>query len=1347
TSYIDENLATPYGDYYLNEIQLDEALQIQESTVRRRDALADSVNFVTDALFLAKKQLQEYQNLAKLGQHYSDLTKYEKQYALLTSLRDSFTRFFANYSALSGTYNNLDGVDGQINYAKSRVAAYNPKTRPETGNLYFKTGYGRSYNIQNWATTIGGNLVTVNDIQEQFWITDNFGTNFWIGLYDHHNHNGPWYWFSGEPYQYESWQWIPGEPNDNGGEIYVVSLGRANGWNDIDWEDSRQGLVEINLKPLYDQRKGVIQTIKDANVNALDALKSLNDLLSNNELASLFQGVNIGFVKSYLQKYNEIFSQSQGIIDEATLKRFQNEVFTPLSQAYSQLATGSSVEGLIGNNRPFLISNLNQELTNKTQDLVVQIDLTNDQQEQWIERNLQKYIEQKQNSIVKAQEAPLTAIRETFQQPTRALFFDGVNDYIQINLNEAETEVTHELWFKTTSLNGGLFSVVAGNLGSGGHDRSIHLSNGNIVVRIWNNEVIASSGLNLADGKWHHVAHVFGASVGGQQIYVDGQLVASGSRTISDFNWQDKISIGYSADSGYFKGEIDEVRVWNVAKTQAQIQTYYNRNLTGKEQGLAGYWNFDETSGNTVNDLSSNNNNATLINGIQRTVANSNPITRPEGKALYFDGVNDYINAGVKPSLELSKTFTIEAWINPQKQIQQYGGIIVNREGEYQVIIGADGTLVWAFANSSPGWTGISTGYVVKTNEWTHIAISYDNGLIKTYANGLLVHTYDGAGSLGDAHPNEDEFRIGYRQAGFSQYFKGQIDEVRIWNVARTQAEIQANLNQKLTGNEQGLVGYWNFEETSGNTVNDLTANKNNGTLISGVQRTVANSNPITRPEGKALYFDGVNDYINAGTNPSLEVSSNLTLEAWIKPQYQTNGVILSREGEYLLWIDGNNQLYWLFANTNPGWANWTQGLTGYAVSLNEWTHIAVTYENGLIKTYANGKLVHTYDGGGTIGDYVANQDEFRIGNRQWNNVSPFKGQIDEVKVWNVTRTQAEIQANLNQKLTGNEQGLAGYWNFEETTGNTVNDLTTNKNNGTLISGIQRTVANSNPITRPEGKALYFDGVNDYINAGTNPSLEVTNTLTIEAWIKPQQNSQQGVIVSREGEYRLAIGTENTIYFAIANSNPSWTWVNTGAKINLNQWNHIALTYDKGLIKTYVGGELVYSYDGAGVIGDYSLHASQDDLRIGNRQWYNLDTFKGEIDEVRVWNVAKTQAEIQANLNQKLTGNEQGLVGYWNFEETTGNTVNDLTANKNNGTLINGVQRTVANSNPITRPEGKALFFDGVNDSVKIADSPNLNPTKITIEAWVKSSNWAGQTHPAIVAKGINEEYLLWKSN
>ncbi|NCS18130.1 MAG: LamG domain-containing protein, partial [Microcystis aeruginosa G13-12] len=870
--------------------------------------------------------------------------------------------------------------------------------------------------------------------------------------------------------------------------------------------------------------------------------------------------------------------------------------------------------------------------------------------------------------------------------------------------------------------------------------------NGNIVVRIWNNEVIASSGLNLADGKWHHVAHVFGASVGGQQIYVDGQLVASGSRTISDFNWQDKISIGYSADSGYFKGEIDEVRVWNVAKTQAQIQTYYNRNLTGKEQGLAGYWKFDETSGNTVNDLSSNNNNATLINGIQRTVANSNPITRPEGKALYFDGVNDYINAGVKPSLELSKTFTIEAWINPQKQIQQYGGIIVNREGEYQVIIGADGTLVWAFANSSPGWTGISTGYVVKTNEWTHIAISYDNGLIKTYANGLLVHTYDGAGSLGDAHPNEDEFRIGYRQAGFSQYFKGQIDEVRIWNVARTQAEIQANLNQKLTGNEQGLVGYWNFEEATGNTVNDLTANKNNGTLINGVQRTVANSNPITRPEGKALYFDGVNDYINAGTNPSLEVTNTLTIEAWINPQKQIQGngaIIVNREGEYVVAVWDDGTIRWAFANTNPGW-NWIN--TGYTISTDKWTHIAVSYDKGLIKTYANGSLAHTYDGTGTIGDVFASQNEFRVGYRQAANSQYFKGQIDEVRIWNVARTQAEIQANINQKLTGNEQGLAGYWNFEETSGHIINDLTANSNHGMLINGVQRTIENTTQVKYQPSNALYFDGINDSVKVSHSSSLDLVNKWTLEAWIFRNTTGRIDPIIEKYnwqagfGGFNLRVTDTNKLIANVING-VNANAVESNITINSQQWYHVSATFDgsQKTLKLYVNGVLV------GVNTDVTITpiSSNVSLKIGERgddlqprYWY----FNGQIDDVRVWNVARTQAEIQANLNQKLTGNEQGLVGYWNFEETTGNTVNDLTANKNNGTLINGVQRTVANANPITRPEGKTLFFDGVNDYIQV----NLNEpeTEVTHELWFKTTSLNGGLFSVIAGSGGHDRSI-----
>ena len=209
----------------------------------------------------------------------------------------------------------------------------------------------------------------------------------------------------------------------------------------------------------------------------------------------------------------------------------------------------------------------------------------------------------------------------------------------------------------------------------------------------------------------------------------------------------------------------------------------------------------------------------------------------------------------------------------------------------------------------------------------------------------------------------------------------------------------------------------------------------------------------------RSLFFDGINDYVNAGLNSSLKVSTSLTLEAWIKPQAKgNNGLIVSREGEYLLSVGSDNQIYYAVANTNPRWA-WIG--TGYTVSVNQWTHIAFTYNNGEIKLYGNGKLAYYYQGSGAIGDVVTNQNEFRIGNRQSNNSEYFKGEIDEVRVWNTTRTQAEIQANPNQKLTGKEQGLVGYWNFEESTGDKVNDLTVNNNQGTLINGAQRTVDSS----------------------------------------------------------------------------------------------------------------------------------------------------------------------------------------------------------------------------------------------------------------------------------------------
>jgi hypothetical protein len=195
-----------------------------------------------------------------------------------------------------------------------------------------------------------------------------------------------------------------------------------------------------------------------------------------------------------------------------------------------------------------------------------------------------------------------------------AVQFDGANDYITVALNEPETEITHEFWFKSTTGDGGLLSITESE---GGHDRHIYLSGGNIYTRVWDHEILSTSGTNYADGQWHFVAHVIGSSVGGQKLYVDGELKASGTKSSSDFDWQTTLNIGFSQDASpnYFNGTIDEVRVWSVARSQSEVQHDMTSSLAGNESGLLMYWRFNDGSGTSATDATVNGHSGTLTNG------------------------------------------------------------------------------------------------------------------------------------------------------------------------------------------------------------------------------------------------------------------------------------------------------------------------------------------------------------------------------------------------------------------------------------------------------------------------------------------------------------------------------------------------------------------------------------------------------------------------------------------------------------------------------------------------------------------------------------------------------------
>ncbi len=251
----------------------------------------------------------------------------------------------------------------------------------------------------------------------------------------------------------------------------------------------------------------------------------------------------------------------------------------------------------------------------------------------------------------------------------------------------------------------------------------------------------------------------------------------------------------------------------------------------------------------------------------------SQPVVRNtlDGNALQLNtNSNDgFADAGTSDALKLDSTFTIEAWIYPTGSggDSQLGGTILGRAGEYQMARFPDGSIRYAVSNGdSLEWK--NSGYIAKENTWVHLAlVSQRSGMNETK---LYIQDYDGklfkgflySGQINDAAPNMNNFLIGGRQDISTQKFQGLIDEVRIWNTARTEQQIDSTLDVVLGSEyystaDSGLVGYWRFDqledlgvgEPGTNDVRDYSIYGNHldlvgdATLSSGIPVAVSHQN------------------------------------------------------------------------------------------------------------------------------------------------------------------------------------------------------------------------------------------------------------------------------------------------------------------------------------------------------------------------------------------------------------------------------------------------------------------------------------------------------------------------
>ncbi|MFZ4707868.1 MAG: LamG-like jellyroll fold domain-containing protein, partial [Bacteroidales bacterium] len=212
----------------------------------------------------------------------------------------------------------------------------------------------------------------------------------------------------------------------------------------------------------------------------------------------------------------------------------------------------------------------------------------------------------------------------------------------------------------------------------------------------------------------------------------------------------------------------------------------------------------------------------------------------------------------------------------------------------------------------------------------------------------------------------------------------------------------------------------------------------------------------------------------------------------------------------------------------------------------------------------------------------------------------------------------------------------------------------------------------------PPGNALAFDGVDDFINAGNNVSVQIS-TGTIEAWIKTSDaGSGYRAIVVKQWAYGLFL-VDNVLRVFEWFDGSGGVEYSTGINLADNRWHHVAFSFNSGVTNgsfIYIDGELknTFTYSSAAQLGIQNVG-----LAIGQGSITTTEqNFKGSIDEVRVWNTAQNQSELQSKMYSELVGTESGLVAYYNFNQgisdgdnTSITSLIDKTTNANNGTLTN----------------------------------------------------------------------------
>lgn len=790
--------------------------------------------------------------------------------------------------------------------------------------------------------------------------------------------------------------------------------------------------------------------------------------------------------------------------------------------------------------------------------------------------------------------------------------------------------------------------------------------------------------------KWHHYTYVVENSQNNfrsLKIYEDGKLISSNSNVSYDFEENSKLfriatytSKEFPLVFGVSGADItkphtlkdfaeteylDDISIWDRALTETEILNIYNEvgivnnceiptNIP--KNGLVGYWPFCENA----DDLSGFNNHgeskgATLV-------ANSEGISN---NAYQFDGINDYITLkepffkGAKNVSEFTYYFKFKLDKLPnQGQIYTLSG----KEGHLSTVlirINSDGTYTFFASQSNPqGFVGLSSDMnkKIEANKWHQIAVTFNNSLLKLYLDDAKVGEFKSSYNNIDFSWNDsvNSTKTNYIGAihpkvpGITNFYSGIIDDFGLWNRVLNDNELNKLIGLKLNENQcnipenvpiNGLSGYWSFC----NNANDLSGNKNDGTVIEAIptEDEIGNSN-------SAYSFNGTTDYISLKEpffNGSTKVDSFsyfVKFKVFKLPNMDKFYTLSCKEGDMrtiTLKINSNGSFTFSASQPVPRSEFNINSITGI-IKENQWHNIIVTFKDSKFNLYLDNKNVGSQNVNYSFIDFSWNDtlnstktNYFGARHPKTQGVTNhFNGVLDEFGTWTRALTLKEIAKLNNQNVNTTceipenipVEGLIGYWPF---CGNT-NDESGNEYHGNLI-GAKLT---NDRYGKPDN-AYSFNGVNDYII--TTPALPLgSSPRTVAAWFRttaknmPLSQMTDRQAISGWGSMRggramfpQVVLSSGRGYFETGNSNNE---IISNRIVNDGKWHLIITTYNgpNSKVKMYIDGVPQDSTANLTIDTDNSYFA------IGNASWANIP-FKGDIDDVCLWNRALTFEEIR----------------------------------------------------------------------------------------------------------------------